>query len=287
MQNTVSMNGRICVVTGATHGVGLATARALSALGATVVVHGRDLDRARSVAEAIGGATGNREVRAVQADFAELAQVRRLAQQLTSQLPRLDLLINNAGMMSARHARSAEGYDLTFAVNHLAPFLLTNLLLGKLKSSAPARVIVVASEAHRRARLDFADLMNGSVSGLLAAYARSKLANVLFVRALAARLSGSRVTVNALHPGFVHSNLFHASPVALRWVLETLVRPFMLSPEQGARTSVYLATASEVAGESGGYYRACRRVAPSAAAQNDADAERLWRESARLTGLAA
>jgi len=279
------MNGRICVVTGATHGVGLSTARALAALGATVLLHGRDLARARARAQDIVRATGNREVRAVQADFAELAQVRRLAQQLDA-LPRLDVLINNAGMMSAARERSAEGYDLTFAVNHLSPFLLTNLLLTKLKSSAPARVIVVASEAHRRARIDFADLMNASVSGLLPAYARSKLANVLFARSLAARLAGSGVTVNALHPGFVYSNLFHRS-AALRAVLGTLVRPFMLSPEQGARTSVYLATALELAGQSGGYYRDCRPVAPSSAAQSAADASRLWHESARLTGLPA
>lgn len=280
-----SMNGRICVVTGATHGVGLSTARALAALGATVLLHGRDLARARALAQDIVDATGNREVRAVQADFAELAQVRRLAQELDA-LPRLDVLINNAGMLSAARERSAEGYDLTFAVNHLAPFLLTNLLLTKLKSSAPARVIVVASEAHRRARIDFADLMNASVSGLLPAYARSKLANVLFARALAARLAGSGVTVNALHPGFVYSNLFHRS-AALRAVLGTLVRPFMLSPEQGARTSVYLATAPELAAQSGGYYRDCRLVTPSSAAQSAADASRLWRESARLTGLPA
>ena len=280
-----SMNGRICVVTGATHGVGLSTARALAALGATVVLHGRDLERARALAEDIRRSTGNREVRAVQADFAELAQVRRLAQELDN-LPRLDVLINNAGMMSAARARSAEGYDLTLAVNHLAPFLLTNLLLGKLKASVPSRVIVVASEAHRRASLDFADLMNTSVSGLLPAYARSKLANVLFARALAARLAGSGVTVNALHPGLVYSNLFHRS-AALRLLLGTLLRPFMLSSEQGARTSVYLATAPELAGQSGGYYRDCRLVAPSAAAQNDADASRLWQESARLTGLVA
>ena len=280
------MNGRVCLVTGATHGVGLATARALAALGASVVMHGRDLDRARELAQAISRDTGNSAVRAVQADFAHLAQVRRLAQELDATLPRLDVLINNAGMLSGARAVSADGYDLTFAVNHLAPFLLTNLLLAKLKSSAPARVIVVASEAHRRARLDFADLMNRSVSGLMPAYARSKLANVLFARALAARLAGSGVTVNALHPGVVYSNLFHRNR-ALRMLLGTLGRPFMRSPEEGARTSVYLATAPELSGQSGGCYRDCRAIAPSARAQSDVDASRLWQESAQLTGLAA
>ena len=281
------MNGRVCIVTGATHGIGLATARALAALGATVLVHGRDLARARSVAAAISRDTANTEVRAVQADFAELAQVRRLAQELASSLPRLDVLINNAGMMSAARGQSADGYDLTFAVNHLAPFLFTNLLLGKLQESAPARIIVVASEAHRRATLDFADLMNATVSGLLPAYARSKLANVLFVRALAARLAGSGVTVNALHPGFVNSHLFHGSPALLRALLGSIGRPFMLSAARGARTSVYLASAPQLAGCSGGYYRACRLEPPGAAAQSDADAARLWQQSARLTGLTA
>ncbi len=281
------MNGRICIVTGATHGIGRATARALAASGATVLVHGRDLARARAVAEDISRDTGNPEVRFVQADFAQLAQVRRLAQELQSLLPRLDVLINNAAVMAAARARSAEGYDLTFAVNHLAPFLLTNLLLDKLKASAPARVIVVASEAHRRATLDFGDLMNAGASGWWTAYERSKLANVLFARELARRLAGTGVTVNALHPGVVRSQLFRSGPALLRVLLWSVGRLFMLSPQQGARGSVYLATASELDAESGGYYRGCRRVAPSAAAQSEACAARLWQESARLTGLTA
>jgi NAD(P)-dependent dehydrogenase (short-subunit alcohol dehydrogenase family) len=280
------MNGRICLVTGATHGIGLATAQALAAQGASVLIHGRDPVRARAVAADISRATGNAQVRVLQADFAELAQVRRLAQELNTTLPRLDVLVNNAGRMSATRALSADGYELTFAVNHLAPFLLTNLLLPKLRTAAPARIVVVSSEAHRRARLDFADLMNERVSGLLPAYARSKLANVLFVRALAARLIGTGVTANALHPGFVDSHLFHDSRL-LSVLLGTLARPFMRSPEQGARTSVYLASAAELAGKSGGYYRDCRLTAPSGAAQSDADAERLWQESERLTRLTA
>jgi retinol dehydrogenase 12 len=280
------MNGKYCLVTGATHGIGRETARALAAGGAHVLVHGRDLTRARTVAEALRGDTANPEVHAVQADFARLADVRRLAQELSARLPRLDVLINNAGMMSAARGTSAEGYDLTFAVNHLAPFLLTNLLLGKLQDSAPARIVVVASAAHSRATLDFDDLMNSKVAGLLPAYARSKLANMLFVRALARRLAGSAVTVNALHPGFVNSHLFHDHAV-LRVLLGTLGRPFMLTPAAGARTSLYLATSPQVEGISGGYYARCRPVAPSVASQSDEDAERLWQVSARLTGLSA
>ena len=281
------MQGRICLVTGSTHGIGLATARALAALGATVLVHGRDLARARASAEGIGRDTGNRDVRAVQADFAQLAQVRRLAGELAASLPRLDVLINNAAVMGAPGAQSADGYDLTFAVNHLAPFLFTNLLLAKLKQSAPSRIVVVASEAHRRARLDFGDLMNTRVSGFLTPYERSKLANLLFARTLARRLAGSGVTVNALHPGLVASHLFHGMPLPLRLLLLGPGRLFMISPERGSRGSVYLASAAQLAEESGGYYSGCRRVAPSAAAESDESAERLWAESARLSGLAS
>jgi NAD(P)-dependent dehydrogenase (short-subunit alcohol dehydrogenase family) len=283
------MNGRICLVTGATQGIGRASAEALAARGERVLVHGRDLARAQAVADAITQRTGNREVRAVQADFAELAQVRRLAHELNASLPRLEVLINNAGRMSSARALSADGYELTFAVNHLAPFLLTNLLLPKLRTSAPARVIVVASEVHRRAQLDFDDLMNAGVSGLMPAYARSKLANMLFARALTHRLTGSGITVNALHPGIVASNLFHDTPAPppLRLALGSVLRPFVRSVRHGARTSVYLATAPELLGKSGGYYRNCRLSTPGRAAQNDADAARLWEESARLTGLSA
>lgn len=281
------MKGRVCLVTGATRGIGFATARELAARGATVLVHGRDLARTDAAAADIRRETGNPQVSPVQADFAELAQVRRLAQQLATGLPRLDVLINNAGLMSAARTHSADGYELTFAVNHLAPFLLTNLLLNKLKASAPARVIVVSSEAHRRGKLDFADLMNTAGSGAMAVYARSKLANALFARALAARLAGSGVTVNSLHPGVVDTHLFHGLPPLLRAVLASFGRLFMLSAAQGARTSVYLATAPELSARSGGYYRDCQPDTPSRAAQSDADAARLWQESARLTGLAA
>ncbi|HET7756493.1 MAG TPA: SDR family NAD(P)-dependent oxidoreductase [Steroidobacteraceae bacterium] len=280
------MNGKACLVTGATHGIGLVTARALAAAGALVLVHGRSATLAAAVAADIARRGGGCAVRAVQADFTRLAEVRRLAAELMASAPRIDVLINNAAVMGATRARTADGYDVTFAVNHLAPFLLTNLLLAKLTQSAPARVIVVASEAHRRARLDFGDLMNERV-GFLDAYRRSKLANLLFARALAARLAGRGVTVNAVHPGLVASHLFHRCPVALRVLLATVVRPFMRSPGEGARTSVYLASAPELEGRSGGYYQDCRPVAPSDAAQSDADAARLWEESARLTGLAA
>lgn len=277
------MNGKTCLVTGATHGIGLVTARALAATGATVLLHGRDAELGDAVAADIARSSGNSAVRFVRADFMHLDEVRELAERL-ARLPRLDVLINNAGLIDVGRRCTAEGYDATFGVNHLAPFLLTTLLLGKLTQSAPARIIVVASEAHRRARLDFGDLMNTRVS-FLRAYERSKLANLLFVRALAPRLKGSGVTVNALHPGFVRSQLFRGFRGPLRVLLSTVLWPFMRSPRQGARTSIYLATSPEVEGKSGGYYRDCRRVEPSLAARSDEAAARLWSESVRLTAL--
>jgi NAD(P)-dependent dehydrogenase (short-subunit alcohol dehydrogenase family) len=278
------MQGKVCLVTGATRGIGRASAQALAALGATVLVHGRDLAGAQAVAAHISRATGNREVRPVHADLAALAAVRRLAAELAAQLPRLHVLINNAAVLTSAGAVSADGYELTFAVNHLAPFLLTNLLLPRLRQSAPARVIVVASEAHRRATLDFDDLMSARTTGSWTAYERSKLANVLFMRALDRRLAGSGVTVNAVHPGVVRSGLFRHSPVLLRAALAGFGW-LLLSPRRGARGSVYLASAPELSAASGGYFRRCRQVAPGAAAQSAASAERLWQESARLAGL--
>jgi retinol dehydrogenase 12 len=280
------MNGKICLVTGATRGIGLETARALAAAGATVVLHGRSPHRARAAAARVAQDTGSPRVRPVFADFSQLTRVRALAEELAATLPRLDVLVNNAGMMSPVHGLSADGYDLTFAVNHLAPFLLTNLLLPKLRQSAPSRVVVVASAAHQRASLDFEDLMNAKVTGLWPAYSRSKLANILFTRALARRLAGSGVTANSLHPGLARSHLFHEGPPWMRVLMGTFGRFFMISARAGARTSVYLASAPELAAESGGYYVDCQPATPSLTAQDDADAERLWRESARLTGIA-
>jgi retinol dehydrogenase 12 len=279
------MNGKTCLVTGATHGIGLVTARALAAAGATVLVHGRDAELGAAVTADIARESGNSAVRFVRADFMHLDEVRELAEQLARQ-PRLDVLINNAGFIDGAQRRcTAEGYDATFGVNHLAPFLLTTLLLAKLEQSPHARVVVVASEAHRRAGwLDFDDLMNVRV-GPWRAYARSKLANLLFMRALAARLKGSAVTVNALHPGVVRSQLFRGLRGPLRLLLATVARPFMRSPQRGAETSIYLATSPEVEGASGGYYRDRRRIEPSAAARCPEAAARLWSESVRLTAL--
>jgi NAD(P)-dependent dehydrogenase (short-subunit alcohol dehydrogenase family) len=284
-RGNAEVKGKVCLVTGATNGIGFATARSLASEGATVLVHGRDAARGQRAVDDIVRVTDNPQVSFVQADFAALADVRRLADELNANLPRLDVLINNAGLLSSGRTLTSDGYETTFAVNHLAPFLLTNLLLEKLKKSAPARIVVVASRAHRRASLDFDDLMSDRSLKFMQVYGRSKLANILFTRALAKRLDGTGVTVNALHPGVVSTGLFQGSSTIVRALAGTIGRLFMISPQEGAKTSVYLASSAEVAGTSGGYYSDCRPAQPTAEAMSDADAERLWSISAKLVGL--
>lgn len=281
------LTGKVCVVTGATNGIGFTTARELARLGGSVWLHGRDPERGRRAVDDIVRDTGNRDVRFAQADFARLEDVRRLAAEVQAGTPRLDLLINNAGLIAPRRTTTAEGFESTFAVNHLAPFLLTLLLRAKLEHSAPARIVVVASEAHRRSHLDFDDLMTTAGYSLFRAYGRSKLANILFARALARRLAGTAVTVNALHPGVVRTNLFNSGSPLARVGVATIGRLFMISPEEGAKTSLYLASSPEVEGCSGGYYSNCRLIEPSAAALKDEDGERLWEISTKLVGVPA
>jgi retinol dehydrogenase 12 len=273
------------LVTGATDGIGLTTAQALALQGHRVLMHGRNAAKGQAAVAAVRAAAGNPEVRFVRADFASLAQIRDLAQELRA-LPRLDVLINNAGCINLARNITVDGFETTFAVNHLAPFLLTRLLLSKIRDSAPARIVTVASAAHRGQRIDFADLMSTRDYRMLRTYGRSKLANILFTRTLAKRLAGSGVTANALHPGMVATHLGQDN-----WLAKTVGRAFMavagMSATQGAKTSVYLATAAEVEGLSGGYYAKCRAEPLAAApdALDDATAERLWLVSEELVGL--
>lgn len=273
------------LVTGATDGIGLATAEALARQGHRVLMHGRNATKGHAAVAAVRAAAGNDEVRFVQADFACLAEVRNLAEELRA-LPRLDVLINNAGCINLSRNVTPDGFESTFAVNHLAPFLLTRLLLPKIRDSAPARIVTVASAAHRGQRIDFDDLMSTQDYRMLRTYGRSKLANILFTHSLAKRLVGSGVTANALHPGMVATHLGQDN-----WLARTVGRAFMaivgVSATRGANTSVYLATSAEVAGLSGGYYSKCR-PAPLAAAPDalhDSTAERLWSVSEQLVGL--
>src|SRR5579859_7466170 len=280
------MKGTVCVVTGATSGIGKAAATALAGQGATVVLVGRDRGRTEAVAAQIAatGAVGASPARAEIADLASLDQVRALAGRL-AELERIDVLINNAGLMLGQRRMTPDGLEHVFALNHLAPFLLTNLLLPKLTASAPARVITVTSDAHSAARLDLRDpnLEHGWDSWR--SYANSKLANILFTRELARRLDGTGVTANCAHPGVVRTGFGRESRPLLKLGV-TIARPFMLSPERGADTIVYLASSPEVAGQTGGYYVKRQRREPSAAARDDTAARELWELSERMTGLA-
>jgi len=276
------MDGEVCVVTGATSGIGKATATALARLGAQVVLVGRDRGRGEATAAEVAAA-GALLPRLEIADLASMAQVRALAGRLGA-LERIEVLVNNAGLMAGQRRVTADGFDEVFAVNHLAPFLLTSLLLGQLTAAAPARVITVTSGAHTGARLDLDDPQLERGWDGWRAYANSKLANILFTRELARRLEGTGVTANCAHPGMVRTRFGREARLPMRAAV-TLGRPFMLSPQRGASTIVYLATSPEVARASGGYYVKRQRREPSAAARDDATAQRLWQLSEELTGL--
>jgi NAD(P)-dependent dehydrogenase (short-subunit alcohol dehydrogenase family) len=265
------MKGKVCVVTGATSGIGKAAAAALAKLGAQVVLVGRDRSRGEAAAAEIG-AVSTAPPKVEIADLASMEQVRALAGRLAS-LERIDVLINNAGLVLGEHRVTKDGFEHVFAVNHLAPFLLTNLLVPKLTGSAPARVITVTSDAHSAAKLDLDDpsLEHGWDSWR--SYANSKLANILFTRELARRLDGTGVTANCAHPGVVRTGFGRESKPLMRFGM-TLARPFFLSPERGADTIVYLASSPDVAGETGGYYVKRQRREPSAAARDDAAARK-------------
>ena len=276
------MSGGICVVTGATSGIGRATAAALARRGAQLILVSRDRGRGEAAAAELAVA-GRPAPRLEVADLASMAQVRALAGRLAA-LKRIDVLVNNAGLMAGQRRVTVDGYDEVFAVNHLAPFLLTGLLLGQLTASAPARVVTVASGAHTAARLDLDDLQLEHGWESWRAYANSKLANILFTRELARRLAGSTVTANCAHPGLVRTRFGRETPQPMRTAV-MLARPFMLSPQRGARTVVYLAASPSVAGATGGYYVKCQRREPSPAARDAVAARRLWQLSEELTGL--
>jgi NAD(P)-dependent dehydrogenase (short-subunit alcohol dehydrogenase family) len=279
------MKDKVCVITGGTDGIGKAAAYDLAVQGARLLIHGRDPDKGARVVEELRARSRNPAIEFLQADFGSLAEVRRLAAAILARAPRIDVLANNAGGIFARRLVSQDGYEMTFAVNHLAPFLLTRLLLDALRGAAPSRIVTTSSRAHQGARIPFADLQATRRYSAMGAYGSSKLANILFTRALAKRLQGTSVTATCLHPGFVRTGFgrgLDASPVArhlFRW-LSLMAR----TPEKGAQTLVYLAAAAQVAGASGGYYVDCRLTPPSAAAQDEAAAERLWQVSEQLVG---
>ena len=280
------LDGKVCLVTGATHGIGLVTVQALAKLGATLIVHGRDPALTERIAGEIRAKTGNQAVSTVIADFSSLDQVRRMAAAVVERHPKLDVLLNNAGTTVSSYRRTADGFEWHFGVNHLAPFLLTNLLLDKVKAAAPARIVTVASGAHRRAQVDFDDLNLEKKYNTLTGYSVSKLENILFTKELARRLDGTGVTANCLHPGGVATNIFSHGGAFIKYAT-MLARPLLISAEKGAETQIYLATSPEVAGISGEYFDKCKVAKPSPRAEDMEAAKRLWEVSAKLTGIAA
>jgi retinol dehydrogenase-12 len=280
-----SLEGRICLVTGATSGIGEETALGLARLGAHVILVGRDRDRVERSRARIVADSGNAAVDGLLGDFASLASVRRLAERFLATHPALHVLVNNAGVVNLRRTLTQDGFESTFAVNHLAPFALTLLLLDRLRQSAPARIVNVASDAHRFGRLDLDDLQSERRYRAMRVYGASKLANILFTSELARRLEASGVTANSVHPGAVATRLGTNNGWLGRVAVGAL-RPFFLTPAQGADTSIYLASSAEVEAVSGRYFVKRRERAPSFAGRDPSLAARLWERSCELTRLA-
>ena len=279
------MVGRTVLVTGGSSGIGRATALGLAAMGAHVAIAGRDRERTEAAAREIREAGGG-HADAFVADMSSQAEVRRLAAEVLQRLPRIDVLVNNVGgYWDTRHV-TVDGLERTFALNHLAPFLLTDLLLGQLRQSAPSRVVTVSSGAHTMGRIDFDDLGGERSYSGMRAYSQSKLANVLFTYELARRLDPAGVTANALHPGMVRTGFGAEDSGTLQRLFTPLMRPFMKSPAQGAATSIHLASSPEVEGVTGCYFANGKRKRSSKRSYDQATAERLWQVSADLAGLA-
>jgi len=281
------MAGKSVLVTGGTGGIGKATAIGLAALGARVGITGRDQARAAAAAAGIRAAAGNAAVDVFAADMSAQAAVRRLAGQVADTYPRLDVLVNNVGGFWAHRHVTADGLEHTFALNHLAPFLLTNLLLDRLTASAPARIVTVSSGAHARGRIDFDDLQGEQNYSGQRAYSQSKLANVMFTYELARRLEGTGVTATVLHPGVVRTSFGAEDQAAHFAIMIRVARPFMKSPAQGAVTPIYLASSPQVEGVTGQYFANRKPKTASKAAYDTAAAARLWQASADLAGLTA
>ncbi len=278
------MLGKYCLVTGGTAGIGLATARELVRKGASVTIVGRDAARGDSAVASIRAATGRDTIDFVVADLSDQRRLRAFATAFRERRPKLDVLINNAGGLFGRRRLSADRIEMTFALNHLNYFLLTHLLLPSLRAAAPSRIVNVASEAHRGISLHFNNLQGEVRYNRWLAYKRSKLANLLFTYELSRRLVSQGVTANALHPGFVATEIGvrHAFVPGILWRIGKLAA---VSVEKGAETSIYLASSSDIAGISGEYFIDCRPARSSEASYDEQAALRLWDVSANLTNV--
>ena len=290
MRGDWSLEDRTCLVTGATSGIGQETALGLAREGARVWIVGRDRARGEAARAEIARRSGSDRVELLLADLASLREIRKLADEARARCRALHVLVNNAGLVNMRRQESVDGFEATFAVNHVAYYALTNLLLDLLRASAPARIVNVASDVHRFGSIDWDDLQSvRRYRGLpfvaaMRVYGTSKLLNILFTRELARRLAGSGVTANCLHPGAVSTRLGSNNGAAGQ-AITSLLRPFMLSPAEGARTSIHLASSPEVSETSGRYFAQMRETRCSRAARSDESARRLWQVSAELTGI--
>jgi NAD(P)-dependent dehydrogenase (short-subunit alcohol dehydrogenase family) len=279
------MAGKTALVTGGTGGIGRATASGLAALGTRVGITGRDQARTQDAAGQIARESGNPAIDAFAADMSCQAEVRKLAAAVLTTYPQLDVLISNVGGFWATRHLTADGLERTFAVNHLAAFLLTGLLLDRLKASAPARIVTVSSGAHATGTLNFGDLQGEHSYSGQQAYSQSKLPNVVFTYELARRLEGTGVTATVLHPGLVRTAFASEDPSPLAKLMIPLLRPFMKAPARGAATSIYLASSPEVEGVTGQYFAHRKPKTSSKSSYDTAAAARLWQISADLTGL--
>jgi len=280
------MTGRTVLVTGGTGGIGKATAIGLATKGAHLAITGRDRERTEGAAREIRAAGGG-QVDVFVADLSSQSEVRRLADEVLESLSRIDVLVNNVGgYWKTRHV-TADGLERTFALNHLAPFLLTNLLLDRLKQSAPARVVTVSSAAQFMGRIDFDDLQGERAYSGTRAYSQSKLANVLFTYELARKLQATSVTANALHPGVVRTAFGAEDPGGVQRLLTPFIRPFMKTPAQGAATSIHLASSPDLEQVTGKYFANSTPKRSAKRSYDEAAAERLWQVSAELVNLTA
>ena len=277
------MHGKVVVITGATSGIGEVAAQRLAGMGARIVLVARDKVRGEAALTRLRSGTSlSHSIH--YGDLSRISEMKRLAAEIAAAEPRIDVLINNAGAMFGSRQMTEDNLELTFATNHMAYFVLTLGLRERLFASSPARIVSTASDAHKGRVLDFEDLQSTKGYSAINVYGRSKLCNILFTRELSRRWSGTGVTVNCLHPGFVATRFGDGSGGLLSYGVR-LAKTFAISPEKGAQTIVYLASSPEVAGVSGEYFYQCRPATPTTEARDDAAAERLWIESAKLAGI--
>ena len=278
------MQGKTIVITGATSGIGEVAALQLAQQGARIVAIARDRDRGEETLRRLRGAAPAQDHIVHYADLSRLSEMKRVSTLIAEREQRIDVLINNAGALFTKRELTEDGLERTFATNHMAYFVVTNQLSHRLRATRDARVVCTASDAHKGAKLDFGDLQSERGFSAFAMYGRSKLMNILFTRELARRLASTGVTANCLHPGFVATRFGDAGSGLMAQVIR-VAKKFALTPQEGAQTIIYLASSPEVAAVSGQYFYKSKPAVPTQAAQNDADARRLWEVSAKLSGV--